>query len=83
MLDKLPKNTWIEFAVDRARAEIGEDATDEDIAALIQTQIGPICRHRGDSPPDFARLFMQCDTSHLRRMSKKRANELWEQEHQA
>ncbi len=49
-LDSLSKNTWIDVIVDRAMAEIGEGATDEQLADLIQGWIGPVLLMRNDRP---------------------------------
>jgi len=78
VLDKLSKNTWIELAVDRARAEIGEDAPDEAIMDLIQTWLDPVCRFRGDRPVDLCELAMKYDTLELKYMALRRANAAFE-----
>jgi hypothetical protein len=49
-LDKLSKNALLDLVVDRARAELGETATDDSILETIQGWIGPVQRQRGDKP---------------------------------
>lgn len=49
-LDSLSKNTLIDFVVDLARAELGEDACDDAVVAWIQGRIDPVVRVRGDKP---------------------------------
>jgi hypothetical protein len=47
-LDKLSKNALIDLVVDRARADIGEDADDEALAETIQRWINPVLTIRQD-----------------------------------
>jgi hypothetical protein len=47
-LDELSKNALIDLVVDRARAELGEDAEDDVVAALIEGWIIPTSHARGD-----------------------------------
>lgn len=47
-LDKLSKNALIDLVVDRARAQIGEDADDEALADEIQRWINPVLTARQD-----------------------------------
>lgn len=47
-MDKLSKNALIDLIVDRARAEIGEDADDESVAELIEGWIRPVANVRND-----------------------------------
>jgi hypothetical protein len=49
-IDRLSKNALIDLVVDRSRAQIGEDASDEQIADYLQPQINTVQRERGDRP---------------------------------
>ncbi len=49
-IDHLSKNTLIDLVVDRARAQIGEEASDEALADEIQNWIRPVLAARGDKP---------------------------------
>ena len=60
-LDALSKNALIDLVVDRARAEIGEDTTDEDLANRIQDWIDPVTRARGDRPITLRVLISRLD----------------------
>jgi hypothetical protein len=53
-LDGLSKNTLIDLVVDRVRAEIGEDASEDRVAEQIQEWLGPVAMARGDKPVSIA-----------------------------
>lgn len=63
VLDKLSKNTWIELAVDRAKATIGEDSTDDQIIDVLEEWLSPVCRMRGDRLPGLKEQAMRYDRS--------------------
>ena len=54
-IDKLSKNALADIVIDQARLSVGcEDATDEQILAVLQSWSEPIARVRGDSRVDLA-----------------------------
>jgi len=52
-LDHLSKNALIDLEVDRARAEIGEDTTDQDVPNHLQSSVETVCRLRRDARVEF------------------------------
>lgn len=48
VIDKLSKNTLADIILDRIRAEIGDEATDEQIIDVLQRWLSPMARMRGD-----------------------------------
>lgn len=53
-LDKMSKNTAIDMLLDLCHREIGELATDEEIANWFSIALEPVARVRGDKPINFA-----------------------------
>ncbi len=53
-VDALSKNALADIVVDRIRAEIGEDATDEQIAAMLERWAHPVSVLRGEKTPNVA-----------------------------
>jgi hypothetical protein len=74
VLESVSKSAWIEFAVNMTRARIGRDATDEDVAAFLQTRLAPIARSRGDYPPRFDKIFAQIH-AYARKYEKSRVGQ--------
>jgi hypothetical protein len=56
-LESLSKHALIDLVVDRARAEIGEDAADSDVIARVAEWAGPVLRVRGDRDPGMPTMF--------------------------
>ncbi len=56
-MNNLTKQALADIVVDRATAELGEGATDSQIAALVQTWADPVLRARGDKPISLADLL--------------------------
>ncbi len=54
VFDVLSKNCLIDLAVDMARGELGEDATDEAVVEFIATRISPVLAARKDRAPNWA-----------------------------
>lgn len=52
-LDRMSKNTMIDLVVDRARAELGEDASDDEVADLLENWARPVFQARGDQTGAF------------------------------
>lgn len=52
-VDKVSKNALADLVIDRIRIEIGDAATDEQIAATLAEWFGPVWRMRGDKPVSF------------------------------
>lgn len=59
-LDEVTKNQWIDFAVDMARAELGEDATDDQIVAYLQPKLDVVWRQRYDKSVELAGRYQRC-----------------------
>ena len=53
-LDALSKNARADVLLERAQAELGEEATDDQLAALMQTWLDPVLRLRGDKSVNLA-----------------------------
>lgn len=63
-LDKLSKNALIDLVADLADLEFGEgEATDEQVAVIIQGWLGPILRVRKDRPVSLIDLMTKFDAS--------------------
>lgn len=62
-IDKMSKNALIDMVVDRVRAEIGEDASDEAIAEKVQEWLGPVARERGDRPVSLLGAMQHLDAN--------------------
>ena len=66
-LDNLSKNTLIDILVDRAKLETGndnsDDATDEQIADVIQEWAAGVTAVRADRCPDFRAAIDRIDRS--------------------
>lgn len=60
-IDKLTKNTLADIVIDRIKAEIGEDASDEQIVAVLQRWLHPVAIVRGDKEPNLSGLMEQLD----------------------
>lgn len=70
VVDKLSKNTLADLVLDKIAAEIGEDATDEQVLAHLQPQLNTIARIRGDKAVNLASLmalYDRADEEHRRR----------------
>lgn len=59
-LDEVTKNQWIDFAVDLARAELGELATDTEITAWLQARLNTVWLHRKDKALNLASRYERC-----------------------
>lgn len=57
-LDCLSKNTLIDVLVDLVRAQIGEEASDYQVAAWLQPTINVIMHHRGDPRVDLQKRMI-------------------------
>lgn len=60
-VDHLSKNTLADILLDRIAAEIGEEATDEEVLAHLQGWLDTIQRLRGDKPTNLAALLGRID----------------------
>lgn len=60
-MDKLSKNALIDILIDRAKAEIGENATDEQLADTIQQWITPVAQYRNDKAPMLRACLVKID----------------------
>jgi hypothetical protein len=60
-LDHLSKNALIELVADRARAQIGAEMPDEQLAAEIQEWLNPVVRERGDRPVNLIGCMAKLD----------------------
>jgi len=52
-IDAVSKATLLDLVVDRARAEIGENATDEAVVELVQKWLDPVVICRGGKIPNL------------------------------
>jgi hypothetical protein len=59
VIDELSKNCLADIVIDRVKAEIGDDATDEAVLAHLQPWIDTITRLRGDRQVNLASLDAQ------------------------
>lgn len=59
-LDEVTKNQWIDFAVDLARAELGEGAGDTEVTAWLQSRLNTVWLHRKDKQIDLASRYERC-----------------------
>lgn len=60
-IDQLSKNTLADIILDRIAAEIGEDATDEQVLAHLQPWLDTIQRLRADKPVNLIGLLGRLD----------------------
>jgi len=60
-IEALSKNTLADMLVDEILKEIGEDATDEQIAQALQSRVDIIARMRGDKPVKLQSRIDQWD----------------------
>jgi hypothetical protein len=60
-LDHLSKNALIELIVDRARAQIGLESSDEELATEINQWLAPVARERDDRPINLVALIARLD----------------------
>ena len=67
-VDVLSKNTLADIVVDRIRAEIGEHATDEQVAKTLERWAHPVATLRGEKTPGV--------TARLRYIASKDADYL-------
>lgn len=74
-LDGLSKNTLADIVVDRARQQVGrEDATDEELVAVIQGWLSPVAIVRRDKPLNLAARYAECLASSERYISQQEAH---------
>lgn len=62
-LDRLSKNALIDVVLDLVQAEVGEDATDEQLLARIQSTVDTILRLRSDRPVNLQKAAELWDKS--------------------
>lgn len=60
-LDRLSKNTLADIILDRIAAEIGEDASDEQLLAHLQSWLDTVQRLRGDKRVNLTGLLRRHD----------------------
>lgn len=63
VVDHLSKNTLADILVDRIRAEIGENATDEQVLTHLQPWLETIARLRSDKPVNLLGILAKLDAS--------------------
>ncbi len=56
VLDKYGKTALIDLVADRARAELGENASDRDVMGLVMRWMVPVSAVRGDRAVDLLAL---------------------------
>jgi hypothetical protein len=71
-LDHLNKSALIDLVVDRARAEIGEDTTDEDVANYLQPAVDTLCLLRGDPRVELRVRIARFDRAQELRLEAER-----------
>lgn len=57
VMHHISKNTLADIILDRIGAEIGEDATDEQVLACLQPWLETVARLRGDRPISLTALL--------------------------
>lgn len=58
-LEQLSKNFWIDYAVDLAYGELGEDATDKAVLDFIANRSSPVVSARKDRQPNWREIEQQ------------------------
>lgn len=74
-LDRLTKNTLADVVIDRVLAEVGEDATDEEILHVVQNWLRPVQALRGDRPVillDELKRLERSEAKYLERQLQER-----------
>ena len=71
VIDHLSKNTLADILLDRIAAEIGEDATDEQVLAHLQPWLDTITRLRGDKTVSLDGLMRRFDGKEQRYLERE------------
>jgi hypothetical protein len=72
LVDRLSKNTLADIVLDRVGAEIGEDATDEQVLAHLQRWLDTVLRLRGDRPLNLLAVQGGLDRAEARYLGRER-----------
>jgi hypothetical protein len=74
-VDALSKNMLADIILDRVQAEIGEDASDEAIAAHLQPWVDTVARLRGDKTVNLQGMLARLDRNNARYLEDIRRHE--------